>query len=259
MTYFPQSSSAEGYRVASTFDTTVTGLVLAIIPVHVTDMSLSSPTRTFYNEKVRFNTGSSTAGRYRVNIQIGSEQFHVVLRLPESRTFNYIMDELQLLFKLSEYQRVNTRIYLQTILGETEILVNSRPNYGTDRNIDYIGIPANPGQLPAVQRNGGVWLCFTIILLFVGATLSTFIGVEFFLLRPRLLASVSANRTLPVPSASMAGPITASMAMPSQNQENATLPIATSIPAPALSLPSSNGVSSGGSSSSGRIMAREHD
>lgn len=178
-------------------------------------MSLLSPSRTFYSEKARYNPGISTAGRYRINIQIGSEQFHVVIQLQESRTFNYIMDELQPVFDLTEFQRANTRIYLQTILGETEILVNSRPNYGTERNIDYIGIPANPERLPSAQRNGGIWLCFTIIMLFVAAALVAFIGVEFFILRPRLIASTKLKLSSEgMPPLASAAPITASMVTP---------------------------------------------
>lgn len=149
-----------------------------------------SPARTYYSEKARQAAGLGQAGRFRVNVQIGLEQFHVVIQMPETRTFNYIMDELQPMFHLSEYQRFHTRIFLQTILGETEILVNSRPNYTTERHIDYVGIPLNPIRVSSVQRRAGSWRCLAIFMLIHVLALGAFLAVEFFVLRPRLVAAV---------------------------------------------------------------------
>lgn len=130
--------------------------------------------------------GQKIVGRYRVNVQIGIDQLHVLVQLPQIRTFNLILDELQSVIKLSSFQRLHTRIYLQTILGETEILVNSRPNFATERNIDYVGIPANPTRLSSVQRNGRFFLSIAIILALMVAGLGTFIAVDFLVLRRQL-------------------------------------------------------------------------
>lgn len=153
-------------------------------------MSLLSPSHTYYSEKVRSAAGLGLAGRYRINVQIGTEQYHVTLHLPETRTFNEILDDLQPMFSLSEYQRMHTRIFLQTLLGETEVLVNSRPNYATERNIDYVAIPAN---LTGVRTNGAKrssrsCKCLVVVLLLLILGLATFVAIDFLVLRPKLMA-----------------------------------------------------------------------
>ena len=154
-------------------------------------MSLLSPSRTYYSEKPRLQQPYS--GRHRINLQIGTEQAYLNMHLPPSRSFNIIMDELQQVLQLSEYQRVHTRIYLQTVLGETEVLVNSRPNYTTERAIDYIGIPANPSNANMMTGGGTVWFWLSLFFFLVALALGLFLVVEFFVLRPRLVAVARAG------------------------------------------------------------------
>lgn len=97
------------------------------------------------------------------------------------------MDELQPVLGLSDYQRIHTRIYLQTVLGETEVLVNSRPNYTTERNIDYVGIPDVPRLSQVVSSTSRLLLLSTGFMSLLAILLGIFIAIEFVILRPRII------------------------------------------------------------------------
>lgn len=135
------------------------------------------------------------AGRQRVNVQLAGETLCVNMHLLELHTFNHVMDELGSLFKLTPYQRSQTRIYLQSKVGETEILVSSRPHYATTRGIDYVGIPANPVRLSRTQRHARLWLCLFLASFLALQVLTAFLVVEVVVLKPRALRQVRQDRS----------------------------------------------------------------
>ncbi|BFZ54214.1 hypothetical protein PYCC9005_001247 [Savitreella phatthalungensis] len=72
------------------------------------------------------------------------------------------MDAIQPALNLTEWQRRNARCYLETLRGETEVLVDSRPNYVTFKRIDYIGVPED-GSLQDHDTTGAGGLDSVIV------------------------------------------------------------------------------------------------
>ncbi|ORY76596.1 hypothetical protein BCR37DRAFT_161281 [Protomyces lactucae-debilis] len=150
------------------------------------------------------------ASRHRINVQHAGETLCINLHLLELHTFTHIMDELEPLLKLTPYQRSHTRIYLQSKVGETEVLVSSRPHYATTRGIDYVGIPANPTpHMSRFQRRGRLWLCLFLLTLLALQAVSVLLVIELVILKPRAVRSARDARASEVQGlqAAIGGPV----------------------------------------------------